>query len=141
MYDDIVLMHGDLVFELRVLQDVLSQKSSCMAVSTTIPLPPKDFKVVIKGGLINKIGVEFFENALTAQPLYKINKEDWTVWLERIINYCENGKVSFYAENAFNEVSDRCHIYPMNFNGCLCAEIDTPEDLILIKEKINKLKN
>lgn len=46
--DDIILMHGDLVFELGILQDVLKQNNSCMTVSTTIPLPPKDFKAVIK---------------------------------------------------------------------------------------------
>jgi len=135
--DDIVLMHGDLVFELSVLQDVLKQNKSCMAVSTAIPLPSKDF---IKDGLIQKVGVEFFDNALAAQPLYKINKEDWQEWLNYIINYCKNGKLSCYAENAFNEVSDRCHIYPMDFSNHLCMEIDTPNDLISIKEKLNTFK-
>ena len=137
--DDIVLMHGDLVFELAVLQDVLKQNNSCMTVSSTIPLPLKDFKAVIKDGLIEKVGVEFFDNAVAAQPFYKISKTDWNIWLDRIIVYCENGQVSCYAENAFNEVSDKCHIYPMDFADRLCAEIDTPEDLELIKEKLAKL--
>lgn len=139
--DDIVLMHGDLVFQLSVLQDVLRHKSSCMTVSTTIPLPPKDFKAVIKEDLIEKVGIEFFDNASAAQPLYKINKEDWMVWLDHIIKYCKNEQVTCYAENAFNEVSDKCRIYPMNFTDRLCAEIDTPEDLALIKEKLNTLKD
>ena len=131
--DDIILMHGDLVFELVVLQDVLKQNHSCMPVSATIPLPPKDFKAILKDGLIEKVGVEFFDNAVAAQPLYKINKADWNIWQDRIIVFCENGQVSCYAENAFNEVSDRCHIYPMDFADRLCAEIDTPEDLALIQ--------
>lgn len=137
--DDIVLVHGDLVFEKSVLQDVLKQNRSCMTVSSTIPLPPKDFKAVIKEGLIDKVGVEFFDNALAAQPLYKIIKEDWKVWLDCITTYCENGKVSYYAENAFNEVSDICHIYPIDFTNRLCAEIDTQEDLESIKEKTSLL--
>lgn len=137
--DDIVLMHGDLVFELAVLQDVLKQNNSCMAVSSTIPLPLKDFKAVIKDGLIEKVGVEFFDNAVAAQPLYKINKEDWSIWLDRVIIYCEKGQVSCYAESAFNEVSDRCHIYPMDFADRVCTEIDTPEDLELIKERLARL--
>ena len=139
IYDDIVLMHGDLVFEECVLDDVLSQSKSIMTVSSTIPLPPKDFKAVIKNGLIHKVGVEFFDNAVAAQPLYKISKEDWQVWLDQIIVYCENGQVSCYAENAFNEVSDRCHIYPFDFTNRLCAEIDTQEDLEIIKQKLRKL--
>jgi choline kinase len=139
IYDDIVLLHGDLVFEINVLLDILKQNNSCMAVSSTIPLPPKDFKAVIKNGLIEKIGIEFFDNALAAQPLYKINKSDWKVWLDRIITYCESGQVSCYAENAFNEVSDKCLIYTMDFADRLCGEIDTPDDLEVIKERLKNL--
>ncbi|MDR3587314.1 MAG: NTP transferase domain-containing protein [Desulfosporosinus sp.] len=134
--DTIVLMHGDLVFEFGVLQDVLKQGNSCMAVSSTLPLPSKDFKAVVKKGLIDKVGVEFCEDVMAAQPLYKLNKVDWKIWLERIIDYCENGRVSCYAENAFNEVSDLCHIYPMDFTDRLCSEIDTPEDLTVITERL-----
>jgi len=135
--DDILLMHGDLVFDLRVLQDILEQNVSCMAVSSTRPLPLKDFKAVIEGGLIKKIGVEFFDNALTAQPLYKINNDDWNLWLDSIIAYCEAGQVSCYAENAFNEISDWCHLYPLDYKDRLCAEIDTPEDLYFIQKMIS----
>lgn len=137
LYDDVILLHGDLVFELCVLQELLKQSKSCMAVSSTVPLPPKDFKAVIKDGLIKKIGVEFFNDAVSAQPLYKLSRRDWEIWLERIVIYCKNGQVKCYAEDAFNEISDRCLIYPMDFMGHLCAEIDTPEDLMIIKERLN----
>jgi len=133
---DIVLMHGDLVFETGVLKDILKQGHSCMTVSSILPLPPKDFKAVIKNGLIRKIGIEFFEHAMAAQPLYKLNETDWTIWLKKIIEFCEEGQVSCYAENAFNEVSDDCHIYPMDFKDKLCSEVDTPEDLKIVKRQI-----
>ena len=42
--DDIILMHGDLVFEVSVLRDILNCKKSCMKVSSTIPPSKKDFK-------------------------------------------------------------------------------------------------
>lgn len=135
--DDILLMHGDLVFDLSVLQDILRQNISCLAVSSTIPLPSKDFKAVIKKGLIEKIGVEYFDNALAAQPLYKMNNDDWHVWLDSIVAYCEAGQVSCYAENAFNEISNRCHLYPLDYKDRLCAEIDTPEDLCFIQNIIS----
>ena len=139
LHEDIILMHGDLVFEPSVLEDMINQNKSCMTVSTTTPLPPKDFKAVIKNDLIQKVGIEFFDNAVAAQPLYKISKEDWQVWLDQIVVYCENGQVSCYAENAFNEVSDRCHIYPFDFTNRLCAEIDTQEDLEIIKQRLRNL--
>ena len=136
LHDDIILLHGDLVFELEVLQGVLQAGYSCMTVSSTIPLPPKDFKAVIKNGKVDKIGVEFFDNAIAAQPLYKLNQRDWIVWLDRIKKFCDTNQVSCYAENAFNEISDKCHIYPVDFADKLCCEIDTPEDLLYVRHKI-----
>ena len=61
--DDIILMHGDLVFENRVFEQVINSQDSCMTVSSTLPLPQKEFKAVITGGKIDKDGVEFFDNA------------------------------------------------------------------------------
>ena len=46
--DDIVLMHGDLVFENEVFDRVLASEASCMTVSSTLPLPEKDFKAQVK---------------------------------------------------------------------------------------------
>lgn len=138
--DDIVFMHGDLIFELEILQDILKQEHSCMTISSTLPLPTKDFKAVIKDGRIRKIGVEFFEYAMAAQPLYKIKKADWDIWLANIINFCKKGQVSCYAERAFNEVSDVCYIYPMDFKDRLCREVDTPEDLEIVKKLLDDLQ-
>ncbi len=139
--DDVILMHGDLVFEPLVLEAILKSDVSCMAVSSTLPLPDKDFKAVIKDGHIEKVGIEFFDKAMAAQPLYKILKEDWLVWLENIEKFCENDNRNCYAENAFNEVSDRCHIYPVDIKDMLCAEIDTPQDLEVVSARVKEVNN
>lgn len=136
LYDDIILMHGDLVFENSVFDAILESEKSCMAVSSTISLPEKDFKAVIEDGRIKKVGIEFFNNANAAQPLYKLMKKDWLVWLSSIEKYCENNDVKCYAENAFNEVSDECEIYPLDVKEQLCCEIDNPEDLVAVSEKL-----
>ena len=47
-------MHGDLVFEDKVLKSVLANKKSCMVVSSTTPLPEKDFKAVIENDKITR---------------------------------------------------------------------------------------
>lgn len=112
--DDIVLMHGDLVFENTIFDAVVESEKSVMIVSSTTSLPEKDFKVVIKDGRIVKIGIDFFNNAMVAQPLYKLNKEDWKVWLDKMVEFCESDNRKCYAENAFNEVSDACQIYPLD---------------------------
>ena len=134
--DDIILMHGDLVFENLVMEAAISSEKSCMAVSSTLPLPENDFKAVIRDGRIEKVGIEFFDSAMAAQPLYKILKDDWLVWLASIEKYCEADNRTCYAENAFNEVSDQCRIYPCDVENMLCAEIDTPEDLEVVSRKL-----
>ena len=73
---------------------------------------------------------------MAAQPLYKIIKEDWLVWLGRIEAYCNANNRKCYAENAFNEVSDQCKIYPCDVKDMLCAEIDTPEDLEIVSNRL-----
>lgn len=136
--DDIIFMHGDLVFTKEVLKKIFNNSESCMAVSTTIELPEKDFKAVIKNGKIQDIGIEFFNNAVAAQPLYKIEKKDWRVWLNQICKYCEHDKLNCYAENAFNDVSQLCNIIGLDIKDQLCMEIDNQEDL---KKLIKKYKS
>ena len=134
--EDIVLMHGDLVFEQGVLGRVLASPVSCMTVSSTLPLPQKDFKAVVQDGRIKKVGIEFFDDALTAQPLYKLLRRDWLMWLDKICEFCDGGQRKCYAENAFNTISDECEVYAMDYKDKLCAEIDTPEDMEAVSRQL-----
>ena len=134
--DDIVLMHGDLVFEQGVLARVLASPVSCMTVSSALALPQKDFKAVVQDGRIIKVGIEFFDCALTAQPLYKLLRRDWLMWLDKICEFCDGGQRKCYAENAFNTISDDCEVYAMDFKDKLCAEIDTPEDMEAVSRQL-----
>ena len=138
LYDDILFMHGDIVFDSTLLRDMLEHKSSCMKVSSTIPLPDKDFKAVVKDGQIKAVGIEFFDSAMEAQALYKLNIDDWKIWLNKICEYCENGKRNCYAEVALNEVTDKCHIKAFDVQDRLCTEIDNPKDLDMVKKRIMK---
>lgn len=138
LHDDILLMHGDLVFTEEVLTAVLNTPASCMTVSSTVPLPEKDFKAVLdhSRNRILKVGIEYFKNAVTAQPLYKLNRKDWEEWLAAICEYCESGKRTCYAENALNSVTEKSDITirPFDVREQLCCEIDTPEDWQRVKQ-------
>lgn len=138
--DDIILMHGDLVFENSVLERIIASEVSCMTVSSTLPLPEKDFKAVIQNGHIAKVGIEFFNEAVACQPLYKLKKDDWKIWLNKIIGFCESQNIICYAENAFNEVSNQCIIYPLDIKNLLCNEIDNLEDLAVVSNKLQELQ-
>jgi phosphoenolpyruvate phosphomutase len=131
--DDILLLHGDLVLEKSVLNDLLSslsKRKSAVAVDSTVPLPQKDFKARIADGRVMAIGIEFFgPDCLASQPAYFWKKEDFAAWMQSIGDFCRRGDVKVYAENAFNEKQGAIPLYPMELNGRLCHEIDTPEDL------------
>ena len=139
--NDILLMHGDLVFEYSVLEDIIANNRSCMKVSSTLPLPDKDFKAVVKDGLVKAVGIEFFDSAMEAQALYKLNKKDWKIWLDRIGQFCESGNRKCYAEVALNQVTDECIIEAFDVTDRLCTEIDTPEDLAVVKAKLAEIEN
>ena len=135
LQDDILLLHGDLVFEGSVLEEALLKAYSVMVTDSTRALPPKDFKAVIFDEKVRRIGVdEFGEGACYAQPLYKLLKEDWLVWLDEINRFCLEGNVNVYAENAFNGISHNMNLYPLDIKGRVCFEIDNMEDLVYGKK-------
>ena len=139
--EDILLMHGDLVFEASVLDDLMHFEHSCMKVSSTLPLPDKDFKAVVKDGLVKAVGIEFFDSAMEAQALYKLNADDWALWLKRICEYCENDNRKCYAEKALNEITEECRIWAYDVKDRLCSEIDTPEDLAVVSSRLWEIEN
>ncbi len=139
--EDVILLHGDLVFEASVLLDIVTFEKSCMKVSSTLPLPQKDFKAVVRNGRVYKVGVEFFEEAVEAQALYKLNKKEWNTWLDKIIEYCEADKKKCYAEVALNEVTDKMELFAFDVENRLCSEIDTPEDWEIIKNQLSKIED
>ncbi len=139
--DDILLMHGDLVFENEVLDRLLACETSCMAVSSTLPLPEKDFKAVIRDGKVNKVGIEFFDDAVAAQALYSLKKKDWEKWLACICDFCENGNRRVYAENALNDLNGEAEIYPLDVKDLLCAEVDDPKDLETVSKRLKAIED
>ena len=139
--DDILLMHGDLVFEDAVLDALLDSEVSCMAVSTTLPLPEKDFKAVVRDGKIVQVGIEFFQEAVAAQPLYFLRREDWRLWLNEIASFCERGETNCYAENALNALDGACPIAPLDVREQLCAEVDDPADLSAVSACLREVEN
>jgi len=138
LHDDLLLLHGDLVFDHTILQGLLRAYGSRMIVSSTATLPEKDFKAQIIGDRITSIGTDIFESTMAAQPLYKLEFNDWKIWLKEIVKFCEKGNNNCYAENAFNLVSDFCKLFPFDIKDLLCMEIDNIADFKYAKQVLNK---
>jgi choline kinase len=137
--DDVLLLHGDLVFENSVLNDIVHSNRSVVVIDSSIPLPEKDFKARIVNGKIVEIGINVFGSDCAAcQPLYKLNRKDWALWQNVIHEFCNDGKDQVYAENALNTITDKIDLFPLDINGRFCTEIDNEEDLMWVKKILNK---
>ncbi|MCL2546349.1 MAG: sugar phosphate nucleotidyltransferase [Oscillospiraceae bacterium] len=142
LQDDILLLHGDLVFERSVLHNALDSPNSIMVTDTTLPLPKKDFKAVVQDGRVRRVGVhEFCAQSRYAQPMYKLCKADWLLWLQEIERFCLAGNTSVYAENAFNEISHATNVLPLEIGGRACFEIDNADDLVYGQDMYRKLSD
>ena len=138
--DDILMMHGDLVFENEVLDRMLACEASCMAVSSTLPLPEKDFKARVLNGRVTAVGTGIFDDAVAAQPLYKLHRDDWRRWLDRITAFCEAGRTGVYAEEALNTLDGAADIEALDMQNLLCAEIDNAEDLAAVSARLKTVE-
>ncbi len=135
--DDIVILHGDMVFDEGLLSMLLDFPSDNAALINNVVEPPeKDFKAVVDGeNVIEKIGVDFFgENAFFCAPIYKFSMAAFSRWLQEIDVFVANGNVTCYAEDAYNNVADEIKLKAVYFDHGFCMEIDTPEDLDIAKE-------
>ena len=137
--EDVLLLHGDLVFEPDVLAMLMASEKSCMVIDRMLPLPEKDFKAKMINDRISAIGIYYFgQDCVAAQPFYKLLSNDWRMWKDSIRDFCISGKSNVYAEEAFNVISDRFELVGLNADGKLCCEIDNKEDLIKIRTLLEK---
>jgi len=139
--DDLILLHGDLLFEKKLLEKLIDEKGNHVLVNKKIEVPEKDFKAVIVNDRVVKIGIEFIgKNAFACLPMYKFSKSDFLFWLNECGEYIEKGEVNIYAENVFNEISNELLLYPLYFDDELCMEIDTKEELEIARNKLMAIK-
>jgi phosphoenolpyruvate phosphomutase len=135
--DDIILIHGDLVFEEKLLEKIVECKDNVVLVNKQIDKHNKDFKAVIENEKVTKIGVNYLsKNAYSSIPFYKFSKKDFIIWIDAIEDEVKNGNLDIYAEDALNKISDEITLKPLYFKDETCMEIDTMRDLENAKKLI-----
>ena len=136
--DDFLLLHGDLVFNKKLVTDILNdERKSIGLINKSVPKPLKDFKARIVDGEIKEIGINIFDqNCYAFQPFYKLAKKDITCWIENVVNFIKSNKDNVYAENALNEITNEIHIYVKEYDKYFVEEIDNPEDYIRVCSNI-----
>lgn len=129
--EDILLFHGDMVFDQHILEGIQKSKTSAVCVREGGKLPEKDFKARVQDGRVVEIGVDVFgPDACACMPIYKLRKADMGLWMTEIGKLVKAGDVLSYAEKGLNAASDRIHLaaFPCTMED-ICMEVDTVEDL------------
>jgi len=129
---DALLLHGDLVFNRRIVKRLLADDRPDLAlVDKAAPLPQKDFKARVNpSGLVCEVSVDISGDGCYAfQPLYKLSARALGVWADSVAGLVGGGRTRAYAEEAFNEVSYRLRVEAFSYAGDFVAEVDTPADL------------
>lgn len=128
--DDLLLLHGDLVFNEKMLDAVLEDpRQNLGAINEEIAQPVEDFKARIDGSRITEVAVDIHDSDCVAfQPLYKLSKEAVALWLAKVAEFIEAGTDSVYAENALNELLEDLEVEGFSYADHFVSEIDTLED-------------
>lgn len=136
--DDVLILHGDLVFNKKLVDKVIkSEKKSLCMFHNEMRLSEKDFKGRFSDSLLKEVSVAIFdEDCYAFQPFYKLSKEVVTVWKNKVAEFVRKGQVRVYAENALNQVTGQIEIYGLSYKDDYIEEIDTKEDYIRVSEEI-----
>lgn len=136
--DDILLLHGDLVFDAAYAQAVIDAPlASLGSVNAALPLPEKDFKARIVDGKVREVSVGIFDDDCVAfQAFYKLSPDAMETWLASIKGFVVRGELGVYAENAANEVFAQMDVAAFGYEDHFVEEVDTPEDLARVSEGI-----
>lgn len=137
---DLLLLHGDLVFDEGLVRALLSSptRSLCLYHEDKI-LPRKDFKAQFCNGNLKKVSVHLFgEDCYAFQPLYRLDADAIRIWRDKVISFVEAGKNQVYAEEALNEVTSDVRITGMSYKLHYIDEIDNEEDYCRVSEEIRR---
>ena len=138
MDDDLVFLHGDLVFNRKLVHDVLNcEDKNTATVNFEKALPEKDFKGRVKDGKVLEVSINIFDDDCFAfQPFYKMEKATAAAWIGKVVEFINKGENKCYAENALNEIFASLNVRAFSYVGYYVDEIDNMDDYMRVKEEI-----
>ena len=130
MNDDLLFFHGDLVFNRKLIHDVLAcSDKNTGTVNFKKALPEKDFKGRVRDGKLLEVSIHIFdEDCFAFQPFYKMDKATAAAWIAKVEAFIEKGENKCYAENALNEIFADLNVRAFSYDGYYIDEIDNLDD-------------
>ena len=136
--DDMVFLHGDLVFNRSLVHDVLAgEDKNTATVNFKKALPEKDFKGRVKDGKVHEVSIKIFdEDCFAFQPFYKLEKATASAWVGKVVEFIHKGEDKCYAENALNEIFPALNIRAFSYENYYIDEIDNLDDYARVTAEI-----
>lgn len=136
--DDMLFLHGDLVFNERFAKDFLAcEERNCAPLNRSCPRPDKDFKGRLENERLLEISIHIFdENCHAFQPFYKLERAAASAWVGKVTQYVIDGNTKCYAENALNEILPALNVRPFFYDDYFIEEIDTIDDYKRVAEAV-----
>ena len=130
MNDDLLFLHGDLVFNRKLVRDVLAcSDPNTATVNFKKALPEKDFKGRVKDGKVVEVSIHIFdEDCYAFQPFYKMEKATAAAWIGKVVEFIHKGEDKCYAENALNEIFPALNVRAFSYEDYYIDEIDNLDD-------------
>lgn len=138
MDDDMLFLHGDLVFNRKLAHDLIHcPDQDAATVNFKKALPEKDFKGRVQNGKITEVSIHIFDaDCFAFQPFYKLQKAAVSAWVGKVVEFIHKGENKCYAENALNEIFPALNIRAFSYENYYVDEIDNMEDYARVKEEI-----
>ena len=138
MNDDLLFFHGDLVFNRKLLHDMLCcEDKNAATVNFEKALPEKDFKGRVQDGKVLEVSIHIFdEDCFAFQPFYKMDKATASAWIGKVVEFIHKGENKCYAENALNEIFPALNVRAFSYVGYFIDEIDNLDDHARVTSEI-----
>lgn len=138
MNDDLLFLHGDLVFNRKLVHDVLNcEDKNTATVNFKKALPEKDFKGRVQDGKVLEVSIHIFDDDCFAfQPFYKMEKTTAAAWINKVVEFIDKGENKCYAENALNEIFNELNVRAFSYEDYYIDEIDNLDDYARVTSEI-----
>ena len=139
--DGFILLDGDVVFDVEVIEELVMRGPDCLAVRSVGGIGLEEVKVTadvndrvlaigkhvpVRGAMGESIGIELFSKATTRQ-LFEVLDQRVRV----------QGLVHEYYESAFQQMIDEgTTLYGIDIGSRYATEIDTVDDLLVANEAL-----
>lgn len=133
--DDVIWINGDVVFDHIVIDRLIEQPHSCMAVNTA-SVGEEEVKYELnEDGFITKVSKEVENPVGEAVGINKVKKEDISFLIEML----EECKATDYFEKGIEfSIQQGTRMVPVDVSDVICTEVDFEEDLQRVNAQLEK---